>query len=70
MENSLKVCINGSIRMVPEGTTLKGLIGLFNLEEKAVVLEWNRQVVDRAVYSTTKVQESDSIEIVGLVGGG
>ena len=56
--------------MVPEGTTLKGLIEHFGLEEKAVVLEWNRQVVDRAVYSTTKVRESDSIEIVGLVGGG
>lgn len=70
MNQDLNVRINGAIRTIPEGTTLKGLIGLFGLKEPSVILELNRQVVERASYPVTALRESDSVEIVQLVGGG
>lgn len=66
----IMVCVNGAKREVPKGTTLDGLIELFQLKKKSIVLELNRKVVDRSVFSATQLKENDIIEIVHFVGGG
>ena len=64
------VCINGTKREVPNGTTLEELMNLFKLTKKSVVLELNRSVVDRNIYSATRLKQNDTVEIVHFVGGG
>ena len=67
---AMKICVNGTQREVPNGTTVEQLIELFQLKKKSVVMELNRQVVDRNRYSATALQDSDTVEIVHFVGGG
>ena len=66
----MKVCINGINREIPNGTTLEGLVDLFKVNGKTVVLELNRQIVDRNIFAKTPLKEDDTVEIVHFVGGG
>ena len=66
----ITICVNGAKREVPSGITLEGLIELFGLKKKSVVLELNRNVVDRNIYSHTQLSENDTVEVVHFVGGG
>lgn len=62
--------INGEVKEVPSGTTIEKLIELYRLNKKSVVCELNHKVVDRYIYSETRLQENDTLEIVQFVGGG
>lgn len=64
------VRVNGIKKELPEGSTLEGLLELFQLAKKSVVFELNRKVIDRNAYLLTKLQEGDTLEIVHFVGGG
>ena len=66
----IAIQVNGLRRDVPYGTTLEDLISLFHLQKKSIVVERNRQVVDKAAYAVTPLKENDKIEIVHFVGGG
>ena len=66
----MTIRINGSKREVSNGMTLEGLVELFQLKKKSVVLELNHKVVDRNAYATAQLKENDTIEIVHFVGGG
>jgi sulfur carrier protein len=67
---TITVCVNDSKHDIPEGTTLEGLLLFFRLEKKSVAVEHNRQAVDKAAYSVTRLKDKDSVEIVHFVGGG
>lgn len=64
------ICVNGAKREIPKGITLEGLIEFFQLKKKSVVLELNRKVIDRSVFSATQLNDNDIVEIVHFVGGG
>lgn len=66
----MKVVINGDVRELPEGATVQEMLAQFKLENKILVVERNRVIVDRSAYETTALQEEDHIEIVHFVGGG
>ena len=66
----MTICINGSNREIPSGITLDQLIKVFNLKRESIILELNRKVVDRNIYSTAQLKENDILEIVHFVGGG
>ncbi|HZI17142.1 MAG TPA: sulfur carrier protein ThiS [Pyrinomonadaceae bacterium] len=66
----MRVRVNGEEREVPEGTTLGGLVGLLGLVPERLAVERNRQVVRRAEWAGTPLEEGDAIEIVHFVGGG
>lgn len=66
----MTVCVNGLKREVPKGATLETLIESFRLKNKSIVLELNHKVVDRSIFSTTRLTENDAVEIVHFVGGG
>ena len=69
-EKTITVCVNGQWKALPQGITLKGVAERYGLNEKSVVFELNRKVVDRTSYSNIQLQERDAVEIVHLVGGG
>lgn len=67
---SMKITVNGNMREVPEGTTLKSLVELLALKGDRIACERNLDVVPRAKYAETKLAEGDKLEIVTFVGGG
>jgi sulfur carrier protein len=66
----MKITINGIVREVPEGTTLKALVEALALKGDRIACERNLDVVPRALYAETKLAEGDKLEIVTFVGGG
>ena len=66
----MTIRVNGVGREVRQGVTLDELIGLYQLKDRAIVLELNHKVVDRKAYTTSQLKENDTVEIVQFVGGG
>ena len=64
------ILLNGTKKEIPEGTTMEALIGLFQLQSKAVVCELNQQVLDRNTFGSTQLHQDDRVEILHFVGGG
>lgn len=63
--------INGEKRLLDaEVDTISDLLKHFQLEHKILVIELNREIVDRANYSNTHLLDGDQLEIVHFVGGG
>lgn len=66
----MQITVNGEAKEVPRELTVRGLIEVLGLTDGPVAVERNREVVPRAEHTTTQLAESDTIEIVHLVGGG
>jgi sulfur carrier protein len=66
----MEVVVNGALRQVPEGLTVRGLIEHLGLTEGPVAVEKNRTIVPRARHTEERVAQGDVIEIVHFVGGG
>jgi sulfur carrier protein len=65
----MTVTVNGESRELPDGETLRGLVGRFNLEPEKVAVELNRRLVRSERYDTP-LKDGDEVEIVTFVGGG
>jgi thiamine biosynthesis protein ThiS len=62
--------LNGQLRDLQAGTTLSDLLTSLQLAEKLVLVELNGHAVQRADFLATILDESDTVEIVRMVGGG
>jgi thiamine biosynthesis protein ThiS len=65
----ITVNINGQRRDVPEGTVIT-LLEALGLHPQLIVVERNREILDRAAYAATNVVAGDTYELVHFVGGG
>jgi thiamine biosynthesis protein ThiS len=61
--------VNGDERDIPEGETVRALVGRFNLVPEKVAIELNRRLI-RADKYDTPLKAGDEVEIVTFVGGG
>lgn len=68
--SEISVVINGKERSVPAGITLRELLEHLELEPSMVVVERNREIVERNRYTEVEVEEGDTLELVHFVGGG
>jgi len=66
----MNVTVNGERQEVPESTTVRGLIEMFDLAGGPVAVERNGEVVPRAEHPRTALADGDTVEIVHFVGGG
>ncbi len=66
---SLKLTINGEKREVDARTVLD-LLRAMKLDNQAVAVELNRQVIPKKAHDQTELKDGDTIELVTLVGGG
>jgi sulfur carrier protein len=66
----ITVVVNGEAREVAPGTTVAGLLAALGLHQRLVVVEHNRQILDRVVLDSTEIREGDNVELVHFVGGG
>ena len=62
--------INGEKREVVERRSLSGLIEDLSLAPERLAVELNGQVVRRADWQDTTLNDGDRVEIIHFVGGG
>ncbi len=66
----MTITVNGEPRDVTEGSSLADLVTALGLTEIRLALELNCQVVPRATFEESTLNDGDAVEIVTLVGGG
>ena len=66
----MTVTINGEVREVPAGLTVAALLHHLGLVPDRVAVERNLEILPRARWDDTAVEQGDRFEIVHLVGGG
>jgi thiamine biosynthesis protein ThiS len=66
----LTIRLNGDPFEVAGPLTIAALLAQLNIDPRLVAVEHNVEVVKRARYDTTIVNEGDEVEIVNFVGGG
>ena len=67
---TIEVRINGDDRSIPPDLSVRGLLEWLDLNPALVVVELNREILDRDRYGETRVGEKDTLELVHFVGGG
>jgi thiamine biosynthesis protein ThiS len=67
---AIQIRLNGDPHSLPAPLPVAGLLAHLGLDPRMVAVERNRQVVRRATYGETAVNDGDEIEIVAFVGGG
>ena len=70
IHGTIEVVVNGDVRQVPGGQTVTHLLEDLGLQPQLVVVEHNREILDRALYPGTEVRAGDVLELVHFVGGG
>jgi len=66
----MEIWINGEERTVDEGRTVAELLRSLDLNPGLVVVERNREILDRARDGEVEVEAGDRLELVHFVGGG
>lgn len=62
--------LNGQPATIAEGTTIAALLASKNLNPRLVVVEINREILDRSRFEQIVINPGDQIEIVKFLGGG
>lgn len=68
--DTITIHVNGKDREIPGGLSVFSLLEHLELNPALVVVEKNREILDRNRYEKTPVKEGDSFELVHFVGGG
>jgi sulfur carrier protein len=66
----IQVRLNGKDREVLGGHTVHTLLEALELHPGMIVVELNKEILERDRYGEFGVQEGDTIELVHFVGGG
>ena len=62
--------VNGKEREVQSGLSVFELVESFDLNPLLIVVELNREILDRDKFKDIQVSEGDAVELVHFVGGG
>ncbi len=66
----MNITLNGEKRAVPDGLTVRGLLEHLTIQTEKVAVERNLEIVKKAAYDATALQEGDSLEVVSFMAGG
>jgi sulfur carrier protein len=66
----IRVRLNGKDRDIEAGLTVQDLILSLDLRPELLVVERNREILERARYAQVPVEDGDTLEFVHFVGGG
>lgn len=66
----MTIQLNGEQREIPDSLNLTNLIEWLELPADRVAVERNFEVVKRANWNETRIENGDRLEIVRMVGGG
>ncbi len=68
--STIRVQVNGKEREVERGLTVDGFLERLDLHPGMVVVELNREILERDSYGRVGVSDGDTLELVHFVGGG
>ncbi|MGB7248098.1 MAG: sulfur carrier protein ThiS [Phormidesmis sp.] len=68
--DSIEIQINGELKTCSAGTRLPDFLRQVGLNPQLVAVEYNGEILARALWDSTVLQPSDRLEIVTIVGGG
>ncbi|MBM7659981.1 sulfur carrier protein [Bacillus mesophilus] len=67
----MKLRINGDdIEISADVRNVADLLKHFQLQEKVVIVEHNREILEKSTHQLVSLTDGDQIEIVHFVGGG
>lgn len=69
-DRDIQVRLNGKDRNIQAGMSVRELLDSLDLNPGLVVVERNREILDRERYEEVEVREGDTLELVHFVGGG
>jgi sulfur carrier protein len=67
---TVAIQVNGELRRCPSGLNLDQALAALGFQPRLVVVEFNGTILPRQRWPEQPVQESDSLEVVTIVGGG
>ena len=67
---SIQVHVNGKEREVQSGLSVHELVESLDLNPRLIVVELNREILDRDQFKDIQVSDGDAVELVHFVGGG
>lgn len=67
----MNVTVNGEIKELEVGTTVRTLVDLFTADgSRGVAVAMNGEVVSRSEWERCEVTDGDALEILHAIGGG
>jgi len=66
----MQIFLNGETKEVSSEISLAELLTFFELPDKRIAVELNREVVRRADWKSTTIAANDKVEVIHFVGGG
>ena len=67
---TIEVVLNGEVKRVPQGLTVKVLAEWLGIDPGRVAVEMDRAIVRKQDWDTTEVKYGAVLEVVWFVGGG
>ncbi len=64
------IICNGKKEAIEIGYTLDQLLADHQLSPEMVVAEVNQKIIEKDLYSTLKLTDGDTVELIRFVGGG
>ena len=66
----VSVRVNGEELRLPSGASVTHLLERLKVSTPRVAVERNREILPKASYASTLLEEGDTFEVVEFVGGG
>lgn len=66
----IELTVNGKPVELEQPTPLLGYLDRLGLNPRAVAVEHNGEILERAAFASVTLREGDRVEIVRMVGGG
>jgi sulfur carrier protein len=70
MEDEIAIVCNGLPQSLKKGSTVGNLLAVKKIDPACVVVELNREIIQKEAFGPTILKNNDSIEILRFVGGG
>lgn len=69
-QTEIRILLNGEPRTVPQGLTIERLLPWLEIDPSKVAVELNREIIRKADWGVSQVQDGAQVEVVWFVGGG
>jgi sulfur carrier protein len=66
----MNVIINGKQYEFDQPVNIKNMLEKLEIKSPWIVVELNMNIVNKDEYETTILKDSDTVEVIGFVGGG
>jgi sulfur carrier protein len=70
LDEQIEIQLNGKATSLPAGQSVADFLAARGLQDRLVVVELNGEILARAAFTETMLNDGDRVEVVHFVGGG